>query len=218
MFSVRTAIKCMQCGKDFQALKASIAIGKKEGSNLGRFCSLSCSAIYQLPNMKKAQIVECLGCGKRFSKKAGQIKKSPRHFCSHSCSCRYQNTHKVRGTRVSRLEEWIQSILVKEYPGLEFHFNRKDAIDSELDIYIPSLKLAFELNGIYHYEPIHGQNKLDQIRNNDHRKFQACIDAGISLCIIDTSSLKRFRTVNGQEYLDIITGIINDVRRHGIEP
>jgi len=46
------------------------------------------------------------------------------------------------------------------YPDLVIHFNKKDAINSELDIYIPSLKLAFELNGIFHYEPIFGKENF----------------------------------------------------------
>jgi len=90
-----------------------------------------------------------------------------------------------------------------------FHFNCKDTINSELDIYIPSLKLAFELNGIYHYEPIHGQKKLDQIKNNDHRKFQACLEKEIEFCIIDSSSLKYFKPINAQKYLEIICNIID---------
>jgi hypothetical protein len=87
----------------------------------------------------------------------------------------------------------LQEKLTILFPSLDIHYNRKDAINSELDIYIPSLKLAIELNGIFHYEPIYDQDKLDQIQNNDHRKFQACAENGISLCIIDTSSLKYFK-------------------------
>lgn len=85
----------------------------------------------------------------------------------------------------------------------------KDAINSELDIYIPSLKLAFELNGIFHYEPIYGQDKMNQIQNNDNRKFQACLEHGIELCIIDSSKLTYFKPANAQKYLDIITQVIN---------
>ena len=70
------------------------------------------------------------------------------------------------------------------------------------------MKLAFEINGIYHYEPIHGQEKLSRVQNNDSRKFQACLEKDIELCIIDSSSLKYFKPQNAQKYLDIITSII----------
>ena len=101
---------------------------------------------------------------------------------------------------------------------LEFHFNRKDAINGELDIFIPSLKLAFELNGIFHYEPIYGPEKLGKIQNNDLRKSQACLERGIELCLIDVSSMTYFKPIKGRKFLNIIQNIINLVPEKGLEP
>ena len=129
-------------------------------------------------------------------------------FCNRSCSAIYNNTHKTHGTRRSKLEHWLEDQLTILYPSLEIHFNRKDAINSELDFYFPSLKLAFELNGIFHYEPIYGADKLLRTQNNDNRKFQACIEQGIELCIIDSSNQKYFKTATSQKYLDIIINVI----------
>ena len=70
--------------------------------------------------------------------------------------------------------------------------------------------MAFELNGIFHYEPIFGESKLEQIQNNDSRKFQACLENGIELCIIDASSLTYFKEKSAKKYLDIITNIIDN--------
>lgn len=130
-------------------------------------------------------------------------------FCSRSCSATYTNTHKTKGCVRSKLELFLEGKLETLYPNIDIHFNRKDAINSELDIYIPSLKLAFELNGIFHYEAIFGADKLDKIKNNDQRKFQACLENNIELCIIDSSKLKYFKEINAKPYLDIICGIIN---------
>ena len=141
---------------------------------------------------------------------ASEKSKSGNQFCSRSCSNKYNNARKTKGTRVSKLEVWLSKQLPELFPDLEFHFNRKDAINSELDIFIPKLKLAFELNGIFHYEPIFGSEKLSSIQNNDDRKFQACIEAGIELCLVDVSSMTYFKPKKGQKYLDIITNIIND--------
>lgn len=105
----------------------------------------------------------------------------------------------------------MQEQLSLQYPNLEIHYNRKDAINSELDIYIPSLKLAFELNGIFHYEPIYGPEKLSKIQNNDNRKFQACLEKGIELVIIDTSGLKYFKPLKAQSFYQIIINIINNI-------
>lgn len=88
-------------------------------------------------------------------------------------------------------------------------FNDKTTINSELDIYIPSLKLAFELNGIFHYEPIYGKDKLSKIENNDSRKIQACNERNIEICIIDISSLKNFKPHKANSFLNIITNIIS---------
>ena len=92
----------------------------------------------------------------------------------------------------------------------KFHFNRKDAINSELDIYIPELKLAFELNGIFHYESIYGSEKLNQIQNNDNRKFQACLEQGIELCIIDTSWIKHNTLPKMTKVLSIVEKVIDN--------
>ena len=81
-------------------------------------------------------------------------------------------------------------------------------MNSELDIYIPSLKLAFELNGIFHYEPIYGEDKLNKVKNNDGRKYQACFENKIELCIIDVSGSKNFKPERDKKYLDIIISII----------
>jgi hypothetical protein len=86
------------------------------------------------------------------------------------------------------------------YPNLEIKYNSKEEIHSELDIYIPKYKLAFELNGIFHYEPIFGGQKLEQTQNNDKNKFQLCQENKISLCVIDTSSLKYFKEQNAEKY------------------
>lgn len=148
-------------------------------------------------------------CGQSCFKRYKDYKKTKNHFCSHSCAATFNNQNKTHGTRRSKLEIYLEKQLIILYPDLEFHFNRKDAINSELDIYIPSLKLAFELNGIFHYEPIYGKEKLASIQNNDGRKFQACIEKEIELCIIDSSALSYFKETNAKKYLDIITNLVN---------
>jgi hypothetical protein len=70
--------------------------------------------------------------------------------------------------------------------------------------------LAFELNGIFHYEPIYGESKWSQIQNNDNRKFQACIENKIELCIIDVSSHVYYKKQSAMKFLSIITNIIDN--------
>lgn len=170
------------------------------------FCSKKC--FYTHAKQKVA--LNCSNCQASIEKLPSQIKRSKNSnmFCNSSCAAKYNNVNKTHGTRRSKLEVWLETELVKFYPDLDFHFNLKDTINSELDIYIPSLKLAFELNGIFHYEPIFGIDKLDSIQNNDQRKFQACIESNIELCIIDASSMKNFKEKKAAKFLSIINCII----------
>ena len=166
----------------------------------------------------------CSQCSKTFTRGKSKIiqwkKKSDRIFCSKTCAATYNNTHKTHGYRRSKLEAYIETKLTTNYPNLEIHFNRKDTINSELDIYIPSLNLAFELNGIFHYEPIYSDKQFSQIQNNDKRKFQACLEKNIELCIIDSSLLSYFKPEKAEKYYQIVKQIIDTklVRHAGIEP
>lgn len=188
-------LTCAQCEKQFT---------RNFIKNKKHFCSQQCWNEYRF--IKRIECV-CLQCTKSFVKKPHEITKN--NFCSSSCSCTYHNTHKTKGFRRSKLEIYIQDELTKLYTSLEILYNNKEAINSELDIYIPSLKLAFELNGIFHYEPIYGPEKLQNIKNNDNRKFQACLENKIELCIIDTSGQKYFKKESSIKYLNIIKDMIN---------
>ena len=202
--------ECYICGQTFFVRKNLIKHELKFQKGEIKVCSQACKNILKL----KETLVNCKQCNKQFTKKNSAIKKYPNHFCSQSCAASHNNTHKTTGTRRSKLETYLEQQLTSLYPSLAIDFNKKDIINSELDIYIPSLKLAFELNGIYHYEPIHGPDKLNQIQNNDHRKFQACAEQNISLCIIDTSKQKYFKESTSQEFLNIIIDIINNMSKN----
>lgn len=200
---------CLRCGRTFlkrKSLIVQLMQGKAYYSpNQGSYCSISCH------NGLAKNEVDCLNCSAKFLKYPKDIKRSKgKNFCSSSCSASFNNRHKTTGTRRSKLEVWIEEQLRGLYPDMEILFNRKDSIGSELDVYFPSLKVAFELNGIFHYEPVFGESKLNQIEGNDHRKFQACGEAGISLCVIDTSQQKKFTEKSSEKYLSIIKTIVDD--------
>lgn len=211
-------LRCQTCKKSFQITKdryQSNLCETKRGKQSGSFCSIKCSAVRQ--GINKYIDVPCSECGKnvhrrksKHSKNHPKSNKSNRIFCSRSCAAKYNNAHKKHGCRRSKLEIYLESQLKIIYPKLDIHYNRKDAINSELDIFIPSLQLAFELNGPFHYEPIYGEEKLKQIKNNDNRKFQACLEKNIELCIIDVSKLSYFKKDKALNFLNIIINIINN--------
>jgi len=204
--------KCKYCKETFFRYKYIIkAALNPKNKQTNDYCSRNC----QYQSQFKHETIRCDNCNIEIKKLISTTKRHKNHFCSHSCSTKYFNAHKTTGIRRSKLEIWLESQLTFLYPSLEIHYNKKDAIGSELDIYVPSLKIAFELNGIFHYEPIYGNNKLDQIKNNDSRKYKSCIDLNISLCIIDSSQLKYFKEKNCKKYLDIIINIINNTMNTG---
>ena len=199
--------ECTQCHQEFTKTKSYITqyLKGKQGWGSLDYCGPKCKGISNLIHYK------CKECGKECSRKPSAYKLSKNHFCSISCSSKYTNRNQPIGHNRSKLEEWIETQLINLYPNLQFQFNQRDTINSELDIYIPSLQLAFELNGVFHYEPIWGTDKLNRIQNNDKRKYQACLEKGIELCIIDTSSHTSGQYLNpkkAQGYLDIIKKVI----------
>ena len=201
-------LQCVQCEKIFKKTKRAIQRVLSPTSRCSEtmdYCSSKCLGISNRTRIKCI----CKQCSKKFLKFPNQIKKSKNHFCSHSCAATYNNIHRKTGTRISKLEIWLQEQLPSLYPNLMFHFNRKDTINSELDIYIPSLKLAFELNGIFHYEPIFGKDKLSSIQNNDCRKMLACAEHNIELCVIDVNTMKNFKEQKAIQFLTIIQNIID---------
>lgn len=78
-------------------------------------------------------------------------------------------------------------------PELLILYSDKSAIESELDIYIPSLKLAIEIQGIFHYKPIFGDLKLKQIQDNDLNKKLICFEKNIKLICINVSDQKSLQ-------------------------
>jgi hypothetical protein len=199
--------ECYQCGGTFYLTRHRIKnVLNPILNDQGRFCNIKCSTEFS----KKRTLVKCLVCNKETLKNDCNIKKNKNTFCSHSCNSIYQNNNKTWGTNRSKLEVWIEEQLKKLKPNLEIHFNSNKEIKAELDIFIPSLNLAFEINGIFHYEPIFGDEKLKKTKYNDENKFKKCHQKNISLCIINTSSENSFKIKNSQKYLDIILDIIND--------
>ena len=90
----------------------------------------------------------------------------------------------------SKLEKYTQRIIRSTYPRLKVLYNTRSIISPlELDIYIPSLRLAFEINGPVHHSPIYGTSVLASVQHKDTKKLDECSQANIDLIQVDTSKL-----------------------------
>lgn len=207
------SLECCRCNKVFtKTVKRVREVLRGYKDATAEFCSNSCKSAAQNRGLQ----CTCATCGESITRTEREKKTVKNSFCSKSCAATFNNSRKTKGTRRSKLEAWIESQLQLRCPKLRVEYNKKSAINSELDIYFPDLRLAFELNGIFHYEPIYGPEKLAKIVNNDSRKFQACAERKIALCVIDTSGLKYFKPDKAEKYLNIILEIV--ARTAGEEP
>mgnify|MGYP001548406026 FL=1 len=196
-------LSCTHCKKVFQKKKHQIQAELKKNENRRFYCSRECFCEGQKVRVKTS----CSNCGTLLSKTSSKLKYD-NAFCSRSCAATYNNKHKKHGTRRSKLEIYLEKELRKEFPDLELICNGKEAIGSELDFYFPELRFAIELNGIFHYEPIYGQDKLERIQNNDRQKLIRCYKKGIELAIVDSSSVSYLSTKAKEKYLEIVRSLI----------
>jgi len=145
---------CSYCNNHF-TVNLSCDNNPKSQNASNRFCSIKCRDKFR----QNRVTVSCTECSKSFDRTPSKLAKSKsgNHFCSRSCSGSYNNRNRKHGHRRSKIEAWIEEKLKAKYPNLDIRFNEKEHINSELDIFIPSMFLAFELNGIFHYEPIFGK-------------------------------------------------------------
>ena len=168
------------------------------------FCSPKCAN----KHLETGKIIQCTECGKPKYKNLKSLSLSGNNFCNSSCAASYNNKHKKFGIRRSKLEYHIEHKIQEEYPDLKFICNSKEAIGSELDFYFHSLNLAIELNGIFHYKPIYGIEKLNKIQKNDIKKLKASKKNGIELHIIDISNIKNLNEYHKNNTWKICNNII----------
>ena len=82
---------CENCQEQFFISK-SLASRVKKGTKSAKYCSREC--LYE--NKRKRKKLKCEECEKTIEKRECDIKKSKNHFCSKSCSAKYNNKNKIQ--------------------------------------------------------------------------------------------------------------------------
>lgn len=169
---------------------------------------------------KKGNMLPCLQCGKLAYKRPADLRKSSKSFCSKSCATIYKNIHNPGTSNRSKVEMYLDAKLREKYPSLIILFNDRLAIGLELDIFIPSLRLAVELNGNIHYEPIFGKDKFEKVKKRDQQKMIECYKKDIELAVVNTCH-RYFTEKIGSKFFDIVTEIIDPIlsrQNHAYKP
>lgn len=202
-------LECELCKTTFFKYKSQIQAAIK-GTRVIKYCSVQCKRKTDF----KSKEFKCGQCSSSIYRSPSRVNSSRRKFdsffCNIKCASQYAQSHKSKGHNVSKLEKYLQNKLTIIYPNIKFEFNNRNILNGlELDIYIPSLKLAFELNGIVHYEPIYGIETLIKIQQKDKKKTILCSENNIDLFTINTSKIRYLKENKINEFLLIITNIID---------
>lgn len=175
------------CYKEFQIDSKFIKYKLKLGINDPyAFCQQSCAFKYK--SYTQSKMLNCTNCDKVFKRDLSGLNKN--NFCCQSCAATYNNKHKTKGYRRSKLEVFIEKQIKNSFPNLEFITNSTKLINYELDFYFPNINLAMEINGIFHYKPIYGEEKLNKIKTNDCAKKKLCKKNKIKLIVIKDKFIK----------------------------
>lgn len=176
------------------------------------YCSSRCKS-----NSRRKYEHTCIGCNVVFLNTQKDAK-----YCSNSCKSinlkLSSYAHKAGGKSRSQIELFVEEKLVKDFPNIKFIFNDKETIGSELDVYIPELKMAIEINGIVHYEPIYGQEKLTKVQNKDKQKMINCYNLGIELIVIPLGKKGLSKKQTEEIYNEIHSIIEKNKNRINVSP
>lgn len=188
------ALICDGCGLEYTRMKSEASNSQKH------YCSAICR-----PRVSGLQTRNCLTCNAEVKRYVSLMPKNGNVFCNNSCAAIWKNKHRdSKGTTRSKLEKWLEGQLKIKYADLEFLFNKTSIIGMELDIYIPKLKLAFEINGVFHYKDVFKNGLLEKRLILDEKKRQLCLKYNIKLIEINTSEQIYFTEKSSQKFLDLI--------------
>lgn len=111
----------------------------------------------------------------------------------------------------SKLEKFLFNKLLQDGYKTEFH-KEQTLLNTKLqiDIFLPSLDVAIEVDGPSHYEPVWGEDVLK--RNQSYDKKKTGLILGKGLVLIRVKQMKDFSPSRGAVLYDQIKNILNQIQ------
>lgn len=197
-------VRCSYCGTIKMRVKKHVLDNIRNKGIKYPCCSSKCGTLLRDTRIT----ISCKQCGTPIFRRQSDLKKYKEVFCTRSCNRTYHNVHKRHGYRRSKIEKFICKHLQKNFKHLEIRKNDRQTIGLELDIFIPALRMAFEINGIFHYEPIFSKTKLQKIQYTDQQKLIQCANNDIELVIINISQVRNFKEQRALQYYQIVHDLV----------
>lgn len=166
----------------------------------------------------------CLNCGETFYKTKREIEQVLNHcgsktldFCCKTCSANFLNkTYRHRSKFEIFLEEYLRANLPEYLSNLPIVYNSRDLFPDdphEVDIYLPTIKVAVEVNGTHHYKPIFGEKRFEETIKNDQAVESCCYRYGILLVIMNMKDMDHFNERDASQHAKALLDIIIDLHR-----
>ena len=113
---------------------------------------------------------------------------------------------RVAAKEGSKLEKYLRSALADSGYAVEFHKTNLTKDDRlEVDLYIPSLKLAIEIDGISHFEPVWGEERLRKHQASDTKKVSMLLSEGYNILRVKQLT----KTLSDKKKRETLKAILN---------
>lgn len=190
---------CDYCHITFYKTPSRIA------ESINNFCTLECRGLFN----RKRELVQCATCDKSFEKIQCYINRTSKSFCSAECYYKCPDKINHFTCHRSKAEDYLSSLILNDFPQINIIHNDTATLNNglEIDLCIPELFIAIELNGPTHYTNIYGENNLLKTQDRDKRKICGLVELNYQLFIINISCFKNLKQAKPHiqhEYQNII--------------